>query len=139
MSTKASISNGPKYRLYYQELLSDQPTSVFLELNDPQKFRVERETFKGKSWDVLVVEIPSEDINKIAIDWIKKKKTPGCSRGTRRCRVGQPRLSLGVVMRLVCIPDTHSLHGKMLPFTEGMSWCMWENAQDQDFCRSSIN
>ncbi|WP_288944509.1 hypothetical protein [uncultured Marinobacter sp.] len=81
MSTKASISSGTKFHLYFQELLSDQPRSVFLELNDPQEFRVERETFKGKSWNVLVVEIPSEDMDKIAIDWIRKRKLQGAVGG----------------------------------------------------------
>lgn len=81
MSTKASISSSPKFHLYYQELLSDQPKSVFLELNDPQEFRVEREAFRGKSRDVLVVEIPSEDMDKISIDWIKKRKLQGAVGG----------------------------------------------------------
>ncbi|MDO6442061.1 hypothetical protein [Marinobacter sp. 2_MG-2023] len=81
MSTKASISSGENYDLYYQELLSAQPKSVLLELNDPQEFRVEKETFKGKSLDVLVVEIPSNDMDKIAIDWIKKRKLQGAVGG----------------------------------------------------------
>ncbi|WP_439531657.1 hypothetical protein [Marinobacter adhaerens] len=81
MSTQASISSGPKFHLYLQELLGDQPRSIFLELNDPQGFRVERETFSGKSSNVLVVETPSEDMDKIAIDWIKKRRLQGAVGG----------------------------------------------------------
>ena len=90
MSTKASISSGSNYHLYLQELLDDQPRSVFLELNDPQEFRVEKETFSGKSWNVLVVEIPSEGMDKIAIDWIKKRKLQGAVGGTVGAEWGSP-------------------------------------------------
>jgi hypothetical protein len=90
MSTKASISSGRSYHLYYQELLSAQPKSVFLELNDPQEFRVEKETSKDKSWDVLVVEIPFEDMDKIAIDWIKKRKLQGSVGGPVGAEWGSP-------------------------------------------------
>jgi hypothetical protein len=90
MSTKALISSGENYHLYYQELLSAQPKSVFLELNDPQEFRVEKETSKDKSWDVLVVEIPSEDMDKIAIDWIKKRKLQGSVGGPVGAEWGSP-------------------------------------------------
>jgi hypothetical protein len=90
MSTKASISSGSNYHLYYQELLSAQPESVFLELNHPREYRVERETFQGKSWDVLVVEIPSEDMDKIAIDWIKKRKLQGAVGGPVGAEWGSP-------------------------------------------------
>jgi len=90
MSTKASISSGQNYHLYYQELLSAQPKSVFLELNDPQEFRVEKETSKDKSWDVLVVEIPAEDMDKIAIDWIKKRKLQGSVGGPVGAEWGSP-------------------------------------------------
>tara|TARA_Y100001001_G_scaffold156989_1_gene174494 strand:+ start:19256 stop:19543 length:288 start_codon:yes stop_codon:yes gene_type:complete len=90
MSTKASISSGPNYHLYYQELLSVQPESVFLELNHPREYRVERETFQGKSWDVLVVEIPSENMDKIAIDWIKKRRLQGAAGGPVGAEWGSP-------------------------------------------------
>lgn len=90
MSTKASISSGTKFHLYFQELLSDQPRSVFLELNDPQEFRVERETFSGKSSNVLVVEIPSEGMDKIAIDWINKRKLQGAVGGPIGAEWGSP-------------------------------------------------
>ena len=90
MSTKASISSGPNYHLYYQELLSVQPESVFLELNHPREYRVERETFKGKSWNALVVEIPSEDMDKIAIDWIKKRRLQGAVGGPVGAEWGSP-------------------------------------------------
>ena len=90
MSTKASVSSGPNYHLYYQELLSAQPESVFLELNHPQEYRVKREAFQGKSWDVLVVEIPSEDMDKIAIDWIKKRRLQGAVGGPVGAEWGSP-------------------------------------------------
>lgn len=90
MSTKASISSGQGYYLYYQELLSEHPKSVFLELDDPQEFRIEKETFNGKSRDVLVVEIPSTDMDKIAIDWIKKRKLQGAVGGPVGAEWGSP-------------------------------------------------
>ena len=90
MSTKASISSGPNYHLYYQELLSTQPESVFLELNHPREYRVEREMFQGKSWDVLAFDIPSEDMDKIAIDWIKNRKLQGTVGGPVGAEWGSP-------------------------------------------------
>lgn len=74
MSTKASISAGEKHHLYHQELLSQEPTSVFLEIDSPTEFRVEKETFQGKIIETLTVEIASATMDKIAIDWIKKRK-----------------------------------------------------------------
>jgi len=90
MSTKASVSSGLNYHLYYQEMLSAQPESVFLELNHPREYRVQRETFQSKSWDVLVVEIPFEDMDKIAIDWIKKRKLQGAVGGPVGAEWGSP-------------------------------------------------
>lgn len=90
MSTKGSISFGPRYHLYFQELLSENPKSVFLELEEPQEFRVEKQTFRGKSRDLLFVEIPSEDMDKIAIDWIKKRKLQGAVGGPVGQEWGSP-------------------------------------------------
>lgn len=81
MSTKASISAGEKYHLYNQELLSQEPTSVFLEIYSPSEFRVEKETFQGKIIETLTVEIPSATMDKIVIDWIKKRKLQGAVGG----------------------------------------------------------
>lgn len=90
MSTQASISSGPKFYLYLQELAGDQPRSIFLELNDPQEFRAERETFSGKSSNVRVVEISSEGMDKIAIDWINKRKLKGAVGGPIGAEWGSP-------------------------------------------------
>jgi len=90
MSTKGSISFGPRYHLYFQELLIEKPKSVFLELEEPQEYRVEKETFQGKSRDILVVEIPSEDMDMIAIDWIKKRKLQGAVGGPVGQEWGSP-------------------------------------------------
>ena len=77
MSTKGTISFGPRYHLYFQELLSESPKSVVLELDEPQEFPIEKGAIRGRSRDLLVVEIFAEDMGKIAIDWIKKRKIQG--------------------------------------------------------------
>jgi hypothetical protein len=74
MSTKASISSGKNFHFYFQELLSERPQSVFLELNDPSEFQAEKETLDGRVRDRLTVEMPSEVMDQIAIAWIKKRK-----------------------------------------------------------------
>jgi len=77
MSIKGSISFGRKFHLHFQELLSKHPKTVFLELEEAQGFRVEKVAFRGKSRDPLIVRIPSEDMDQIAIDWIKKRELHG--------------------------------------------------------------
>lgn len=90
MSTKGTISFGPRYHLYFQELLSESPKSVFLELDEPQQFRVENELFRGRSKELLVVEIVVEDMDKIAIDWIKKRQLQGAVGGPVGREWGSP-------------------------------------------------
>lgn len=90
MSTKGSICSGSKYHLYFQELLSENPKSVFLELEEPLEFRVEKETFRGKSRDFLVVEIQSEDMDQIAVAWIKQRKLQGAVGGPVGQEWGSP-------------------------------------------------
>ena len=90
MSTKGSISFGPKYHLYFQEALSENPKSVFVELEGLQEFRVDKEIFRGNSRDLVVVEIPSEDMDQIAIDWIKKRKLHGAVGGPVGQELGSP-------------------------------------------------
>lgn len=77
MSTKGTISFGPRYHLYFQELLSESPKSVVLELDEPQEFPIEKGAIRGSSKDLLVVEIVVEDMYKIATDWIKKRQLQG--------------------------------------------------------------
>lgn len=90
MSVKVSISFGKGFHLYFQELLSEEPTSVFLELENPSEYRVEKETFKEKSIDTLTVEIPSGDFDKIAIDWIIKRRLQGAVGGPVGAEYGGP-------------------------------------------------
>lgn len=90
MSTKASISSGEKFHLYYQELLSEDPKSVFLELEDLLEYRIEKETCKGRSADVLTFEMPSWILDQIAIDWIKKRKLQGAVGGPVGTEWGSP-------------------------------------------------
>jgi hypothetical protein len=90
MSTKASISSGKNFHLYFQDLLSDSPKSVFLELDDPSEFQVEKETFHGKMRDRLTVEMPSEVMDQIAIAWIKKRKLQGAVGGPVGLEWGSP-------------------------------------------------
>jgi hypothetical protein len=74
VSTKSPISHGKGFYLYFEELLSEEPRSVFLELENPSEFRVEKETYQRKTSDRLTVEIPSQAMDQMAIDWIKKRK-----------------------------------------------------------------
>lgn len=90
MSTKSPISSGQGYYLYYQELLSEDPRSVFLELDNPTEYRVEKETIQGRATDLLVVEIPSETMDRIAIDWIKKRKLQDALGGPIGMELGSP-------------------------------------------------
>ncbi|MFE8073407.1 hypothetical protein QQM79_20300 [Marinobacteraceae bacterium S3BR75-40.1] len=90
MSKKGSISSGPRYHFYFQELLGENPKSVFMELEEPQEFRVEKEISRTKSRDFLVVEIPSEDMDKIAIGWIKKRRLQGTVGGPVGQEWGSP-------------------------------------------------
>jgi len=78
MSAKGSISSGEKYQLYYQELLSEDPKSVFFELENLVEYRIEKETCTGVSTDVLTFEMPSWIPDQISIDGIKNAscKTP---------------------------------------------------------------
>ncbi|WP_152208282.1 hypothetical protein [Marinobacter changyiensis] len=90
MSTKASISYSEKHHLYTQELLSEEPTTVFLELENPTEFKVEKETFRGKTTDTLTMEIPAEVMDQIAIDWIKKLELQGAVGGPVGRELGSP-------------------------------------------------
>lgn len=60
MSTKAYVAAGEKFHLYNEELLSEEPRSVFLALKKPASYAVSKETFKGQIIDSLSVKIPSE-------------------------------------------------------------------------------
>ena len=81
VSTKSPVSHGKGFYLYFDELLSEAPRSVFLELENPSEFRVEKETYEGKTNEQLTVEIPSQAMDQIAIDWIKKRKLQGSVHG----------------------------------------------------------
>ncbi|EMP57104.1 hypothetical protein MSNKSG1_00738 [Marinobacter santoriniensis NKSG1] len=74
MSTRASISGNEKYHLYTEELLSDDPRSVFLDLTPPPSFQVSKEVYGGKMIEQLRAEIPTEVMDEIAIAWIKHRK-----------------------------------------------------------------
>lgn len=90
MSTKASIISGDRYHLYFQELLSVEPKNVYLELNQPSELSFSKETIKGRTVENLVVEIPSEMMDEIAIAWIKKRKLQGAVGGPVGQEWGSP-------------------------------------------------
>lgn len=90
MSTKASIISGDRYHLYFQELLSAEPKKVYLELDQPSEFSFSKETIKGRTVENLVVEIPSEMMDEIAIAWIKKRKLQGAVGGPVGQEWGSP-------------------------------------------------
>ena len=93
MSAKGSISSGEKYHLYHQELPSEDPKSVFLKLENLVEYRIEKETCKGVSTDVLTFEMPSWILDQISIDWIKKRKLQGAVGGPVGAEFGSPDCS----------------------------------------------
>ena len=74
MSIRASISYSKRHHLYFEELLSAEPKCVFLELTSPREFTVTKETFQHKTIENVVVAIPSDEMDQIAIAWIKKRR-----------------------------------------------------------------
>tara|TARA_R110001599_G_scaffold229825_5_gene429059 strand:+ start:2942 stop:3229 length:288 start_codon:yes stop_codon:yes gene_type:complete len=90
MSTKASITSGEAHRLYIQEHLGSEPKSVFFELTRPSEFSVAKETTKVGASDLLIVEIPSEVMDDIAIAWIKKRRLQGAVGGPVGNEWGSP-------------------------------------------------
>ncbi|MEA1079546.1 hypothetical protein [Marinobacter qingdaonensis] len=90
MSTRASISGSEKYHLYTEELLSDDPRSVFLDLTPPPSFSVSKEVFGGKMIEQLTAEIPAEIMDEMAIEWIKHRKLQGAVGGPVGAEWGSP-------------------------------------------------
>lgn len=46
---------------------------MFLEIESPPEFWVEKETFQGKVIETLTAEIPTATMDQIAVDWIKSE------------------------------------------------------------------
>lgn len=90
MSTKASITGGKRHHLYFQEYLDSEPKNVFLEITGPSEFSVTMETTRTGVLDSLVVEIPAEVMDDIAIAWIKKRKLQGAVGGPVGNEWGSP-------------------------------------------------
>lgn len=90
MSTKASISSGDKYHFYIQELLSEAPRSVFLNLEKPDSFEVSKESYKDQVIESVTVEIPTEAMDEIAVKWIKHRKLQGAVGGPVGMEWGSP-------------------------------------------------
>lgn len=90
MSTKASITAGERHHLYHQLYLDAEPESVFLEINRPTDFSVTRETTTDNVIESLAVEIPAEDMDDIAIAWIKKRELQGAVGGPVGNELGGP-------------------------------------------------
>lgn len=90
MSTKASITAGERHHLYFQEYLNTEPKNVFFELTKPREFSVTKETTRDGAIDNLVVEIPAEIMDDIAIAWIKRRKLQGAVGGPVGNEWGSP-------------------------------------------------
>ena len=90
MSTKASITAGERYHLYHQLYLGAEPESVFLEINRPTEFSVAKETAADSVIDSLTVEITAEDMDEIAIAWIKRRELQGAVGGPVGNELGGP-------------------------------------------------
>jgi len=90
MSTKASIASGENFHLYNEELLSEDPRSVFLTLESPTSFELSKETYQGKVIESLTAEIPPSTMDDIAIAWIKHRKLQGALGGPVGQEWGSP-------------------------------------------------
>ncbi|WP_375171138.1 hypothetical protein [Marinobacter sp.] len=90
MSVKASISSSNAHHLYFEELLSEDPRFVFLELTDPEEFSVHKEKFKERSFESITVQIPQGVMDDIAIAWIKRRKLQGALGGPVGLEWGSP-------------------------------------------------
>lgn len=90
MSVKASISSSNRHHLYFEELLSEEPRYVFLELTSPREYSVSKETFRDQTIENVVVQIPSELMDQIAIAWIKKRRLQGAVGGPVGAEWGSP-------------------------------------------------
>lgn len=90
MSTKASITAGERHHLYFQGHLDTEPENVFLELTKHREYSVTKETTPKGVIDNLVVEIPAEIMDNIAIAWIKKRKLQGAVGGPVGNEWGSP-------------------------------------------------
>ena len=90
MSVKGSISASDDHHLYFEELLSEDPRVVFLELTDPEEFSVRKEIFQGRSIESITVQIPKGVMDDIAIAWIKRRKLQGAVGGPVGSEWGSP-------------------------------------------------
>jgi len=90
MSVKASISSSNAHHLYFEELLSENPRFVFLELTDPEEFSVYKEICQGRSLESITVQIPRGVMDEIAIAWIKRRKLQGAVGGPVGLEWGSP-------------------------------------------------
>ena len=90
MSTKASITGGKRHQLYFQEYLDAEPKNVFFELVKPREYSVTKETTRDGVIENLIVEIPTEIMDDIAIAWIKKRKLQGALGGPVGNELGSP-------------------------------------------------
>lgn len=90
MGTKVSITAGERYHVYHQLHLGSEPESVFLEINQPAEFSVAKETTAEHMIESLSVEIPAEDMDAIAIAWIKKRGLQGAAGGPIGNERGSP-------------------------------------------------
>jgi hypothetical protein len=90
MSIKTSITGGERHHLYFQEGLDFDPRNAFLELVSPNEFSLTKETSRDGVIDKLVVEIPQEVMNDIALAWIKTRKLQGAVGGPVGNEFGSP-------------------------------------------------
>jgi len=90
MSIKTSITGGEQHHLYFQEDLDFDPKNAFLELLSPNEFLVAKETTRDGVIEKLVVEIPQEIMDDIAVAWIKTRKLQGAVGGPVGKEFGSP-------------------------------------------------
>lgn len=90
MSIRASIAYGEKYHLFKEELLSEVPRFVYLELESPEFFEISKETYPDATVESLKLGIPSQVMDEIAIEWIKHRKLQGAVGGPVGNELGSP-------------------------------------------------
>ncbi len=97
MSTKELVFSHPEGASIYQECFYDfekhvaNPNPAVIQIENPGQFSITREEHAGaKPFSKLVVEIPAEHFDEIAVAWCKKRKLHGMLGGPVGQEWGSP-------------------------------------------------
>lgn len=101
MSTKEWVSSHPSGASLYQECFYDfekhaaNPNPAVIQIENPGSFSITQEDLAGAGpYSQLVVEIPAERFDEIAIAWCKSRKLQGRLGGPVGLEWGSPDCDL---------------------------------------------